>query len=80
MDIKCHICTGGTKVSEDVKALQDGVQVVVGTPGRVLDLIKKGKLVVKDIKVLVLDEADQMLDKGFKEQMAEVIRNLPGDV
>jgi len=46
MEIKCHICTGGTKVIEDVKALNDGVHVVVGTPGRVLDLINKGKFPV----------------------------------
>lgn len=58
MNIKCHICTGGTKVSEDVKALAEGVHVVVGTPGRVLDLVSKGKLSITHIKVLILDEAD----------------------
>lgn len=46
MNIKCHICTGGTKVAEDIKALNEGVHVIVGTPGRVLDLITKGKLAV----------------------------------
>lgn len=58
MGIKCHICTGGTKVSEDIKALQTGVQIVIGTPGRVQDLINRQKLDVKDIKLLILDEAD----------------------
>lgn len=80
MGIKCHICTGGTKVSEDIKALQAGVQIVIGTPGRVQDLINRQKLETKDIKILILDEADQMLDKGFKEQMAQIIGVLSADV
>jgi len=58
MKIKAHICTGGTKVAEDVKALRDGVQVVVGTPGRVQDLIAKEKLITSKIKILIMDEAD----------------------
>ncbi|GLB44248.1 putative type III restriction enzyme, res subunit [Lyophyllum shimeji] len=79
MNIKCYACIGGTKVSKDVKKLESGlrVHVVVGTPGRLLDLIKRGALVMDKIKILCLDEADEMLSRGFKIQIMKVFEHLP---
>ena len=61
MSIECHACIGGTSVREDMKALQDGPQVVVGTPGRVHDMIQRRFLKTDGMKMFVLDEADEML-------------------
>jgi translation initiation factor 4A len=61
MNIECHACIGGTNVREDMKALQDGPQVVVGTPGRVQDMIQRRVLKTDNMKMFVLDEADEML-------------------
>jgi translation initiation factor 4A len=69
MNIKCHGCIGGTKISRDVKKLEKGVHVVVGTPGRLLGLIQRKALVMDKIKILCLDEADEMFSRGFKGQI-----------
>ena len=61
MSVECHACIGGTNVREDMKALQDGPQVVVGTPGRVQDMIQRRVLKTDNMKMFVLDEADEML-------------------
>jgi translation initiation factor 4A len=61
MNIECHACIGGTSVRDDMKALQDGPQVVVGTPGRVQDMIQRRFLKTDSMKMFVLDEADEML-------------------
>lgn len=61
MNVECHPCIGGTNVREDMKALQDGPQVVVGTPGRVQDMIQRRVLKTDNVKMFVLDEADEML-------------------
>jgi translation initiation factor 4A len=64
----------------DMTILQDGVHVVVGTPGRVLDLLHRNALNSKHIKVFVLDEADEMLSRGFKDQIYDVFQALPPSV
>ena len=61
MNIECHACIGGTSVRDDMKALQEGPQVVVGTPGRVQDMIQRRVLKTDSMKMFVLDEADEML-------------------
>ena len=61
MSVECHACIGGTSVRDDMKALQDGPQVVVGTPGRVQDMIQRRVLKTDSMKMFVLDEADEML-------------------
>jgi translation initiation factor 4A len=62
LNIECHACIGGTVVREDIRILQEGVHVVVGTPGRVLDMIQNRRALRTDhIKMFVLDEADEML-------------------
>jgi translation initiation factor 4A len=79
-DITSHACVGGTRVGDDIKILRAGVQVVVGTPGRVYDMITRGVMNLKSVKMFVLDEADQMLDRGFKEQIYDVFQHLPHTV
>jgi len=80
MKVKVHACVGGTNVREDLQILRDGVHVVVGTPGRVYDMIQRSALRLNKLKLFVLDEADQMLDRGFKEQIYEIFScGLPAD-
>jgi len=75
--ISCHSCVGGTSTQEDIAALRAGVHVVVGTPGRVFDMINRGALPTASLKMFVLDEADEMLSRGFKDQIYEVFQLLP---
>jgi len=77
MSVQVHACIGGRSVGEDAKVLDRGVHLVSGTPGRVFDMIKRRNLRTRNIKTLVLDEADEMLNKGFKEQIYDVYRYLP---
>ncbi|OWB64344.1 hypothetical protein B5S29_g5419 [[Candida] boidinii] len=77
MNVQCHACVGGKSVGEDTKALTKGQNIVSGTPGRVLDVIKRRNLSTRGIKMLVLDEADEILSKGFQEQIYEIYRYLP---
>eukprot|EP00976_Prorocentrum_cordatum_P067217 1178640-Prorocentrum_minimum.AAC.4 len=77
MNIQAHCCIGGKSIGEDIRKLEYGVHAVSGTPGRVFDMIKRRSLRTRSINVLVLDEADEMLSKGFKEQIYDVYRYLP---
>ncbi len=80
MNIKIHACVGGTAVRDDIRTLQDGVHVVVGTPGRVYDMINRRALLLDDVKLFVLDEADEMLSRGFKDQIYDVFKYMPETV
>uniref|UniRef100_A0A915LUZ1 RNA helicase n=1 Tax=Meloidogyne javanica TaxID=6303 RepID=A0A915LUZ1_MELJA len=77
MNVQCHVCIGGTNVGEDIRKLDYGQHVVSGTPGRVFDMIRRRNLRTRSIRMLVLDEADEMLSKGFKEQIYDIYRYLP---
>lgn len=77
MNVQCHACIGGKSIGEDIRRLDHGVQVVSGTPGRVFDMIQRRNLRTRNIKILVIDEADEMLNKGFKEQIYYIYRYLP---
>lgn len=77
MGIECHACIGGTNVRDDMKALQDGPQIVVGTPGRVQDMIQRRVLKTDNMKMFILDEADEMLSRGFTEQIYDIFQLLP---
>lgn len=77
MNVQCHACIGGTSIGNDIRRLESGVQVVSGTPGRVYDMIKRNALQTRKIKMLVIDEADEMLNAGFKEQIYDIYRYLP---
>jgi translation initiation factor 4A len=75
--VKVHACVGGTAVRDDIRTLHDGVHVVVGTPGRVFDMIQRKVLKTDSVNLFVLDEADEMLSRGFKEQIYNVFRYMP---
>jgi superfamily II DNA/RNA helicase len=77
MNVQCHACIGGTSIGEDIRKLDYGQHVVSGTPGRVFDMIRRRNLRTRNIKMLVLDEADELLNKGFKDQIYDVYRYLP---
>ncbi|KDE06553.1 ATP-dependent RNA helicase FAL1 [Microbotryum lychnidis-dioicae p1A1 Lamole] len=77
LNVSCHACIGGTNVGEDIRKLEHGQQVVSGTPGRVFDMIKRRTLRTRNIKMLVLDEADELLNRGFMDQIYDVYRYLP---
>ena len=77
LGIKCHAAVGGTRVADDADILRKGVHVVVGTPGRVFDLLERGYLRTESIKNFILDEADEMLSMGFKDQIYDIFITLP---
>ena len=68
---------GGASMTQQLKRLRRGVQIVVGTPGRILDHIRRGSLDLSDLEFLVLDEADEMLDMGFIDDIEAVLRAVP---
>ena len=72
--VKTMALIGGTDVRTDIYSLKDGVHVIVGTPGRIYDMINRDVLKLDKLKLLVLDEADQMLDRGFKDQIYEIFK------
>ena len=79
-EIKILAVYGGTKIEKQIKSLKKGPQIVIGTPGRTKDLIKRKKLFVGKIQRLILDEADEMLSVGFKEQVYEIFQYLDNDI
>jgi len=70
------VCVGGTSVDEDQKRLEKGVQVIVGTPGRVCHLIKSKNLELDKLRSFILDEADEMLSRGFQEQIYDILSSM----
>lgn len=79
LNIKVHLCTGGTDIEDEKKILADGVHIVVGTPGRIHDMIKREFLNTSFLKILVLDEADEMLGRGFLDQVNDILKQVPSD-
>merc|ERR1712153_142200 len=80
LKVIAHACIGGTKVADDIDMLRRGVHVVVGTPGRVFDMIERRALDVSHIKMFILDEADELLSRGFTDQIYDLFRKLPESV
>lgn len=70
---------GGQSIGHQIRALQQGVQVVIGTPGRVLDHIRRGTLRLANLRTVVIDEADEMLDMGFIEDIESILRETPAE-
>ncbi len=70
---------GGASISEQIKKIRKGVQIIVATPGRLLDLINRKVINLGTIKTVVLDEADEMLNMGFKEDIDAILDRTPGD-
>ena len=77
MNITKHLLIGGKNLSQDFDALDKGAQIVVGTPGRVYDMLKRYALRADNINLVVLDEADEMLSRGFKDQIYEIFQFIP---
>ena len=68
---------GGASIEQQIRALRKGVQVIVATPGRLIDLMKRGVAKLDDVQNVVLDEADEMLNMGFQESIDEILENVP---
>ena len=83
MNIKVHCCVGGQDVRRDMKEVSQGVHIVVGTPGRVFDMIQRRSLDVSRTKIFILDEADDLLSRGsqgsqgFEDQIKDIFSRLP---
>ena len=77
LDIKICLCIGGEPLDENIKELDRGAHVVIGTPGRIYDLMKRWALKTDHLKSVVLDEADEMLTRGFKEQVYDICNYIP---
>ena len=69
---------GGQPIERQLTALKKGVQVVIGTPGRIIDHLHRRSLDLTNVKVVVLDEADEMLDMGFRDDIADILGRTPG--
>ena len=77
MDLAVVSLVGGLEMSPQLRALRDGTAIVVGTPGRTLDHIERGSLNTQNVECVVLDEGDQMLDMGFREELEAILDTLP---
>ena len=77
--VKTVAVYGGANISSQIRALDNGCQVVIGTPGRMLDLIRRRKLDVSNVRTLVLDEADEMLNMGFQEDLDAILAGTPSE-
>lgn len=75
--VKVRSVYGGSSIEKQIKALKSGAHIVVGTPGRLLDLIKRKALKLDQIETLILDEADEMLNMGFLEDIESIISRVP---
>ncbi len=76
-DIKVLPVYGGQEIVKQIKSLKSGVQIVVGTPGRVMDHMRRKTVKFDDVAMVVLDEADEMLDMGFREDMETILTDTP---
>jgi len=76
-NIKIVPIYGGQSIDRQIRSIQSGVQIVIGTPGRVIDHINRGTLKLNEIKMVVLDEADEMLDMGFRDDIEEILKTVP---
>ncbi len=77
LNLKIAVVYGGVGIGPQIKAVHDGVDVLIATPGRLLDLVQQNKLSLKQVKTFVLDEADRMLDMGFIHDIRKVLLMIP---
>ena len=80
MNVSINLSVGGTTVRNNIDELLKNPQIVIGTPGRVLDMINKKALDTRDLKIMILDEADEMLSKIFSNQIYDIFRFLPNNI
>ncbi len=78
-DLKMALLIGGVQMGDQVKALKDGVDVLIATPGRLMDLFERGKILLTGCDLLVIDEADRMLDMGFIPDIETICSKLPAN-
>lgn len=76
-EIHAELLVGGMSSSNQVRSLKDGVDIIVGTPGRVIDLVERAELLVDGMRFFVLDEADRLLDTGNRDAIMKIYRGLP---
>lgn len=76
-EVTTACCVGGRPIRQQIKRLEQGAQIVIGTPGRVIDLMNRQLLKMPDLKLVVLDEADRMLDIGFRPDIEKILRKCP---
>ena len=80
LKVTVNLCVGGTQIRENIDDLLKQPQIVIGTPGRVLDMINKKALNTRNLRILVVDEADEMLSKIFLTQIYDIFRFLPNNI
>ena len=79
--LRTQLLVGGTSVDEDIKHLHENPpQIVIGCPGRIHDMLKRRKLLTRDLRFFVLDEADEMLSSGFKDQIYNIFQFMPPNI
>ena len=78
-DVKVLPVYGGSSIESQIKALKQGVQIIVATPGRLIDLINRRVVSLQDVHTVILDEADEMLNMGFLDSIDEILSHVPDD-
>lgn len=76
-DLKVLPVYGGSSIESQIRALKEGVQIIVATPGRLIDLINRGVVKLNDVHTVILDEADEMLNMGFLDSINEILEHVP---
>ncbi|MDE5887455.1 MAG: DEAD/DEAH box helicase [Muribaculaceae bacterium] len=76
-DLKILPVYGGSSIDSQIRSLRNGVQVIVATPGRLIDLIKRGEVKLADVHTVILDEADEMLNMGFLDDIKQILSHVP---
>lgn len=79
-DLKTQLLVGGQSIDNDINQLKKKPHVIIGCPGRVYDMLLRKKLVIEKLRIFVLDEADEMLSYGFKEQIYNIFQYLPSEI
>ena len=79
-NFSCELLIGGTSIEENIKNLKKNPKMVIGCPGRIYDMIQRKYLSTDNIKTIIIDEADEMLSSGFKEQVYNIFQKLPSNV
>ncbi len=75
-DLKILPVYGGSSIDSQIRSLRNGVQVIVATPGRLIDLIKRGEVKLADVHTVILDEADEMLNMGFLDDIKQILSHV----
>lgn len=78
-DVKVLPVYGGSSIESQIRSLRGGVQIIVATPGRLIDLINRGVAKLGDVHTVILDEADEMLNMGFLDSINEILDHVPAE-